>query len=223
VNREVIETEGLEPAEAIKNEQSILEKFRGKARQIVKVLTFVSALSVSSGMVNEVYAQQTKHAGRSEQVKKQEKTKEKINEANLTGSSTWSRGTVEAARADEKKIEQADETEAQKVKDAQWLVKTHFNQFVSEYYMPTNGDLKEGPYGIKMREYSEDDLRLLLQEAREMKSFLQELNAKYPLEAFDKRMEQIDDMIKKLEGRSSYSGQKQKEALDKMEQLLKDR
>jgi hypothetical protein len=89
--------------------------------------------------------------------------------------------------------------------------------------MPTKGNLKEGPYGIKTRDYTEDDLKLLLRNTQEMKKIIQELNTKFGIKAFNKRIEQIDDMIKKLERQSSYSGQKQKEALESVEKLLQQR
>jgi len=213
--RERVEEPELKPEQALTQERSVLERFKGKAKQVAGVLLFVSALSAGPGMVSEAYAQETKPTTRTEQVQKQEKQEEKINEANLTESSKWSRSVVESARADMKKIKTAE--------DAEWLVRTHFNQLVSEYYMPTKGNLKEGPYGIKTRDYTEDDSKLLLRNAQEMKKVMQELNTKFGIEAFDKRIEQVDDMIKKLEQRSSYSGQKQKEALERMEKLLQQR
>jgi len=213
------EKEGLEDkfeAEtALREEKSILERFRGKeGRDIAKVMIFVSALSAGAGIVKEAYAQETQPLTKIEQVKqeKQKEQKIEINEANLTASSMWSGNIIESARNDMDKIKTAE--------DAEWLVRSYFNQFVSEYYMPTKGNLKEGPYGIKMRDYSEDDSKFLLQNAREMKELLQELNEKFGIEAYEKRIEQIDDMITKLEKQSSYAGQKQKEVLERLEKML---
>jgi len=197
MRKAVAEQAELKPEQAIAQERSVLERFKGKAKQVAVVLLFVSALSAGPGMVGEAYAQETKPTTRTEQVQKQEKQEEKINEANLTESSKWSRGVVESARADMKKIKTAE--------DAEWLVRTHFNQLVSEYYMPTKGNLKEGPYGIKTRDYTEDDSKLLLRNAQEMKKVMQELNTKFGIEAFDKRIEQVDDMIKKLERQKKFN------------------
>jgi hypothetical protein len=205
----------LKPEQAIAQERSVLERFKGKAKQVAGVLLFVSALSIAPGVVGEAYAQENKRADQIKQVQKQEKQEEKINEAGLTESSKWSREIIESARTDMKKIKTTE--------DAEWLVRTHFNQFVSEYYMPTIGNLKDGPYGIKTRDYTEDDSKLLLRNAQEIKKIMQGVNAKFGIEAFDKRMEQIDDMINKLKRQSSYSGQKQKEALERMEELLQQR
>jgi len=215
VHEAVAEKAELKPEQAIAQERSVLERFKGKAKQVAGVLLLVSALSAAPGMVGEAYTQEIKPTIHTEQAQKQEKQEEKINEANLTESSKWSRGVVESARADMKKIKTA--------KDAEWLVRTYFNQLVSEYYMPTKGNLKEGPYGIKTRDYTEDDLKLLLRNTQEMKKIIQELNTKFGIKAFNKRIEQLDDMIKKLERQSSYSGQKQKEALERMEKLLQQR
>jgi len=224
--REVIERgeekEGLgdefEKKDVLQEEKSILERFRGKtAREVAKVMIFVSVLSAGSGIVKETYAQKAQSPTKIEEAKqekqeKQEEQKIEINEANLTASSIWSGHIIESARNDMDKIKTAE--------DAEWLVRSYFNKFVSEYYMPTKGNLKEGPYGIKMRDYSEDDSKFLLQNAQEMKELLQELNEKFGIEAYKKRIEQIDDMIMKLEKQSSYAGQKQKEVLGRLENML---
>ncbi len=219
--------EGLEDKEdkfeiepALQEEESILGRFRGKAKTAARVMVVISLLSIGLGIVKETHAhaQEAQPLTKSEEVEqeKQEEEKEEekieINEANLTASSMWSGNIIESARNDMDKIKTAE--------DAEWLVRSYFNQFVSEYYMPTKGNLKEGPYGIKMRDYSEDDSKFLLQNAQEMKELLQELNEKFGIEAYEKRMEQIDDMITKLERQSSYVGQKQKEVLERLEKML---
>jgi len=71
----VVEKAELKPEQAIAQERSVLERFKGKAKQVASVLLFVSALSVGPGMVSEAYAQGTKLTTRTEQVRKQEKTK----------------------------------------------------------------------------------------------------------------------------------------------------
>ncbi len=253
----------LKPEKFLTQERGVLQRFKGRAKQVAGALLFVSALSVAPGMASELYTQETKRNIKIEQAQKQtegrktidvgggrivdvetgriisvegnkgvevkkdeapikkqtaiiqEKREEKINKANLTESSRWSQGFIESAHADMKKIKTAE--------DAEWLVRTYFNQFVSEYYMPTKGNLKEGPYGIKIRNYTEDDSKLLLRNAQEMKRIIQDLNAKFGIQAYEKRIEQIDDMIIKLERQSSYSGQKQKEALERMEKSLQQR
>lgn len=202
----------LKPEKVLAQERSVLERFKGRAKQVANVFLFVSALSAGPGVASETYAQETKPTARTEEVQKQEKQEEKINEDNLTESSKWSQGVIESARADIKKIKNAE--------DANWLVRTHLNQLVSEYYIPTKGNLKEGSYGRKTRDYTEDDSKLLLRNAQEMKEIIQELNTKFGIQGYEKQIEQVDIMIKRLERQSSYSGQKQKEMLERMEKSL---
>ena len=55
-----VEKTGLKPEQAIAQERSVLERFKGKAKRVAGVLLFVSALSAGPGMVGEAYAQETK-------------------------------------------------------------------------------------------------------------------------------------------------------------------
>lgn len=174
-------------------------------------MLLLTALSAAPGFTQGVRGQEGQQPTGTEDVQKEKKSN--INEANLTGSSIWARGIIESARADLKKIQNAE--------DAEWLIRSHLNQLVSEYYLPTKGALKEGSYGIKTREYSEDDKKFLHASAQEMKQLLEDLNTKYGVQAYEKRQEQINDMIQKLERRSSYAFQKQKDALERMENTLK--
>lgn len=204
----------LKPEQALAQERGVLERFKGKAKQVVGVLLFVSALSAGSGLVSETYAQEAEPATQIEQAQKQEERGEKINEANLTESSKWARDIINSAQAEMEKIETAE--------DAEWLLRTYFNQFVYEYYMPTKGNLKEGSYGLATRDYTEDDIKLLFKSALDMKGIVHNLNYKFKIKAFDKRMEQIDDVIIKLGKKSFYSGQKQKMAVERMEKRIEE-
>lgn len=67
--------EQIKPEQAIAQEQSVLERFEGKAKQVAGIFLFVSALSVGNGMVGEAYAQETKPTTLTEQAQKQEETK----------------------------------------------------------------------------------------------------------------------------------------------------
>lgn len=195
-------------------EKLILERFRGRAGEVARAMMLVSTLVVGSGITKEAHAQESDSPTKTEQVK-QEEQKLEINEANITTSSKWSGDIVESARNDMSKIKTPE--------DAEWLVRSHFNKFVSEYYMPTTGDLEEGPYGTKIRNYTEDDSKFLLQNAQEMKELLQEINEKFSVEAYKDRTEQVDDIITKLERKLSYAGQKQNEALKQLERILQQR
>lgn len=205
--RTMEELNDFEPEKALAKERGIFERFSGKAKKIGNVMLLVSVLAMTSGVASKVNAQEQKGSDtKTEQVQKDQE--EKIDESKLTESSKLFRGIVKSAKVDMGKIKTQE--------DANWLIRTHFGHFVSEYYMPTEGNVKEGAYGTKTRDYSEEDLKLVLQEAKEMKKIFEDLNVKFKVEAFSSRMEQIDDLIKKVENRSSYSGQKQKALSDKM-------
>lgn len=208
--------EGLTPEHAIAQERGLLqtltETLTGKAKRIANMFLVVSALSAGPGVVSEANAQENKPLVRAEQVEKRVVQEEKINEVNLTESSKWSVGIVAAARADMEKINTAE--------DAEWFVRSHVNPFVSEYYIPTKGNVKKGPYGISTRDYTQDDLRLLLRNTREIKRMVGELHGKFGIEEPAKRMDQLDDMVLKLGKEASFSGQKQKEALKNMDRFL---
>lgn len=196
---------------AIEEEKSILDKFRGKARQVAKVMTLVSALSFGSGLANESRAEEPKAKKQTEQ--SAEQSAAEINDANVTASSRWSEALVKLANNDRSQLKSSEDAEA--------LVTSYFNQFISEYYLPTQGELKEGSYGMKERIYSDDDLRLLLQNAKEMKKMLEELNTQFGMKAYENRSQQIDDVIAKLERQNSYAGKDEARALEQLNSMLK--
>lgn len=142
----------------------------------------------------------------------QKEQKNKINEAKLTASSAWARDIIKNTYIDLKKIKTT--------KDAEWFIRSYINQFVSEYYLPTKGNLKEGVYGIKIREYSQDDIKLLLKITKEMKQILENLNKKYNINTYNKYQDQINNIIENLELQSSFSFQKQKEILDQVDKIF---
>lgn len=137
-----------------------------------------------------------------------------INPANLTESSKWSSDIMRSVQEDLKKVRTAE--------DADFLLQTHFNAFVSEYYFPTKGNLKEGPYGTKAREYTPDDFKLLIRNIQEIKRTIEALNVKFGIKAFDERVGQANDMLEKIKDKSSYAGQKKKEILENMKKFSKE-
>lgn len=124
----------------------------------------------------------------------------------ITEGSKWASDTVNAARAELERLETAE--------DASWFMKDHFNKFVGEFYMPTKGNISEGPYGTKTRENNSDDNRNILNSAKEMSQILDNVNTKFPLPEYVKMKEQFQDIIKKSEKNSSYSGGKQRKILN---------
>ncbi|MFH1838090.1 MAG: hypothetical protein ABH808_01165 [Candidatus Kuenenbacteria bacterium] len=196
--------------EEVKTNKQVSEaKIEGQPELINKQ----GSSTTDSNIIKETNILETKSTAQIKQVEEQQKKQEeKINKANLTESSKWSLSIIKFAREDIKKIKTAE--------DAEQLIHTYFNQFVSEYYIPTKGDLKEGSYGIITRDYTEDDSKLLLQKAQEMKNIIQELSIKFGIKAFEKRTEQINDIIKKLEWRLSDAGKKEVEILRRFEKSL---
>ncbi|MEI6281093.1 MAG: hypothetical protein WCP17_03820 [bacterium] len=74
INTEVEEFESndskLNPDEALSREKSILDRFKGKAKSVARIMLLVSALSAGGGVVNEVYAQENKPSTNTEQIQK---------------------------------------------------------------------------------------------------------------------------------------------------------
>ena len=226
--------------ELIAQEKSLMEEFRGKARNVAKALILTTALSGGGWLAGKISAEK-KQGTVTEEVKKEtainnvssevgeiEKNAEKkqtiaeisesevkLEETNLTESSRWSNNVLDSAKEDFDRIKTKE--------DAEWLIRSHFNQFVSEFYMPKEGNVREGPYGVPIREYATEDIKLLLKNANELKSLLISLNSKYGVANYSKRQQQLDDMIEKLKRKSSYAGQKQMEALERMEKVLNER
>ena len=70
---EFAETPQLETEKALVREKGLFEKFKGKAKDVARVMMLVSVLSAGSGMVSEVYAQN--NTGGQTKVEQAEKTK----------------------------------------------------------------------------------------------------------------------------------------------------
>lgn len=121
----------------------------------------------------------------------------------ITDSTRWATSLMDRGRADMSKVTSAQSSEA--------YLATYFTKFVSEYYVPKEGKIVyQGSDGIGSREYSEGDIKLLLNSAKEMRQTLENLNARFGVSAYGARHDQIDDMISKLEKRSSmpvFNGQ----------------
>jgi hypothetical protein len=183
-------------------EQSVLEKFRGKARDVAKVMMFVSGLAAGEGMVSEAHAEQPR----------QGQKVEKAERRNLTENSKWSDEIATEARRDLKDVQTA--------QDAEGLVANHFNHFVSEFYLPTKGDVVEAAYGVKTREYSKDDASEVLDNARIMKSILEQLHAKFILAGYENRLSQINDVIIKIERKTTVAGQSEQQILKRAQEII---
>ena len=72
-NLEFAETPQLETEKALVREKGVFEKFKGKAKDVARVMMLVSVLSAGSGVVSEAYAQN--NTGNQTRVEQAEKTK----------------------------------------------------------------------------------------------------------------------------------------------------
>lgn len=205
------------PEAAREMESSILQKFTGKAKLISRVLIMTSMLTLGAGVFKEASAGENASKDSTEQVENKaggsssaEKTE--INRNNLTASGMYAENVVLSARIDMEKVE----TSA----DANTLVRTHLNNLVSEFFEPTKGDVKEGAYGVRVVDRSQEDALLWEKSANEMKQIIEELNKDYGIEAFEKRISQINTIIEKLKKEASYSYQTQKKMMEEAEKEL---
>jgi hypothetical protein len=178
----------------------MFEKFNGKAKKLVH------ALALTAAIVTPNQEAQAEPAGRAKTTAAEKVKAEQIDESKITESGKLFRKTIKELQADLKNVKTQE--------DANWLLRDHFGVFITEYYMPSKVNVKEGAYGTTEREYSPEDLKLVLNLAREMKKIVESLNDKYEVEAYDKRIKQIEDMIKKLEDRTSLAGQKRQKILE---------
>lgn len=201
----------LQPEIALQREKTQLERFREKGKKTAAaVATFLLLSTAAYGQRAERFQEEPKEGSEAEEVERGEK---QIETANLTASSTWAIGIIDSARGDMGKISTSE--------DAEWLVRSHHNKLISEFYLPTKGNVKEGPYGVPTREYSEDDVKLLIEKAHDMKKILEALNNQFGIEAYEKRQAKLDDMIDALKRRLSYSWQKQQKALEEIERMIR--
>lgn len=208
--RESAEVTPFDQDAAIEKERGFLETMEGKAKKVAKVMALVSALSLGAGYGEEAYARDRDDTPRAEQVERSNERPSR--EERLTSAGRMFDRMVDDAREDMGKIQTAE--------DAEWLLRAHVDQFVSEYYIPSKGGrVRKDPYGVKVREYSEGDLHSILQNAKDMKNILNEIQEKYGIDQ-QKRSEQLDDMIQKVERRASYAGRMEEALMKQMEKQL---
>lgn len=207
---EVAESQGreLNTQSALMQEKTMLEKFRGKAKEVANVLVLTSILSATPGVINEAYAEKRKSGIRTEQT--QEKSKNEINHTGLTESSTWSLSMMETIRKEAKNIRTRE--------DAIKLIGQgkEIRLFFQELYAPTKGKLIKG-WIINSREYSEDDLVLLYKSVKELDRLLRDLETNYNLDMREVR----DKIVAPIEGDLGNQYLEKSRAKDRSEALEK--
>jgi hypothetical protein len=184
---------------------NFVDRLGAHAKKVIGVVSLATALSAGIGGTQDVHAEGNGNQARVTQNKLQ---KESIDESKLTESSKWARRYVLDARADMKKIKTA--------QDAEWLLNTYLGPMMNEFYYPTKGKVERIEPGLTDRTYGEEDAKLVLQSCEEMVDILRELHLRYGVRAYDRRLEQIDDMIARMKTKSSYAYQKEQELLNKM-------
>lgn len=185
------------------NEQNSQKRgvFIQKSKNAARAMLFAATMTAGLGTAETAEAQ-TKSQGHEKEASLK----------NVTESGTWSTKDLEAIKTDVSKVK----TDA----DAEWVAK-EINSFFIQFYMPTKGILKEGVYGLKQRVYTDDDRLLFLENAKGAREILAGLGKDHMVAGLDKYLEQADDVITKLEQSTSLSGQKEREALEKLRNIIK--
>lgn len=191
-------------------EKGFFEKAANKLKTTVGLGALIATLGMSEGVASETPAQENKKPEAS-----LVESEVKIDESKLTESSKWSSEVIGAAQEELGQLKTKE--------DANWFLRSHFGGLVGEFYIPTKGNLKEGSYGTKIRQYSDEDLKLLLKNTRTMEGIIDELNTKFGgVEDYAGRKEQLKDMVTKLEYNSTYEAKKKREMIDKASKILEE-
>jgi hypothetical protein len=213
--------------EVLGREKTVLDKFRGRAKELAALMIFASSIACGPRVERadagahdrtNIEMQNTKpRPARPSTLQKEIPTS--------ISARTSVSSTAEAGVGSENN-DTPNNSEVSRLKtkeDAEWYVRSHLNPLISEFYIPTKGEVVEGPYGVPIRKYSAEEYGMQLKSARIMERTLTYLHKKFGLDNFEERMAQIRDMITKLEQQSSYAGQAQREILDAAERALNNK
>lgn len=170
----------------------------GKARQVAKVMALVSALSFGSSYSQESHAfEASRGTPRAERYVHSAEQRMPREERMSSVGRMFDR-IADNAHRDMRKVKTAE--------DAELLLRAHYDEFVSEYYAPTRGNVRSRSYGTRAREYTIGDLHSIISNANDLKGILNELHQNYGVD-HERRSAQMDDLIQKVERTASYSGQ----------------
>jgi hypothetical protein len=182
-------------------EKNLLGRFRGKAGNVAKLFMLMSTMAAAPNFVPSADAQERAPRASTEQIQD-----DVIDEEKITASGTWARDMVNTARAELGEVKTAE--------DAEWFVRSNISRFHSEFRRPTKGNLEKGQYGNNIRRYSEEDLELVLESAKNIKDILDDLREKrFGDDLYEDEEEALNGMIEQLTQRTSYAGRKQSELL----------
>ncbi len=198
----------MESAEAQIQEKTLLEKFVGKAREMAGVFMLVTLAACSKEKSPEsIPAVETPPTPAATTVHGE--NVEEINAANITDASKWSANIINSMKADRSRVKTAE--------DADMFLKLHVGEFLFETYAPKvlKAALKnKRAEEIKdFMDYTTDDYRLTLKNARALRSTADELMTGFGLaEKYKEARDELDELIRTLEWNTSYAGEKAREA-----------
>lgn len=193
---------------ALVKESGILEKFRGNAKKVARVMLFVSALSAGAVGVKEAYAGEMNSTATNEQTQKSLPRGNKsmiiqfLHEDKETGPLFQSiHKFMELARNNIKDLKTP--------KDAAGFFVFYFDKILS-FYPVEKADVKQEGDEIRRQLGTADEMKFLLQTAREMKSMTLDIYEKFGQEEIshsathsmmtaDERLVAMDRIINELQ------------------------
>ncbi len=173
------------------------EKVKKGSKKLAHAMMLTSALSAAGPAVKNVEAQSTQRPN------VEQKDEEKINETNLTELSNWSTPLLKSIKADLPKIKSSEDANELAV------------DIMSIHYKYTEISLEH------VYDFTEDDFKLLAKNIHEAREILVQLNMRYPIKAYDKRVEDLDKFIVYIDHQNTYAAKKQRERGKAMEEMLK--
>jgi len=176
----------LDRVEMAKQEEAFLDRFKKKARAVLRVYMLATSLTNLTTPVPVSGAEL--HQG------------------------TEHHEMVNATRSEAVSKAEAELPEVKTAEDAEWYMKSNIDPLLRKFFFPTEGKF-EVVYGIKVPVPDVSRDTALLHDALPMFDLLKSIHMKYPSAAADKRLDEMEGMIKKLEYNTSYGGRKSRAAL----------
>lgn len=195
----------INPNTIIDREESLSERLQGSARKAAKVMMLITALSALPGFAKDAEAQEYRSnndLARTEQM--YSKGSQESEKKQLTQASGWAGEKVKSALKDLRDIKTA--------QDAEWLVRSHMDGFVDDFYSAPRGSSGRSTYNAPERVYTIQDAKYAIDCAKTLKGVMEDLQGKYGVSNYEKRQARLDGVISNLEQQTSYSFQKEQEA-----------
>ena len=201
-----IEIGSVNPNAVIDREESLSKRLQGTAHKVAKVMMLVTALSSLSVFSNDAEAGQYRYYKDTPRAEHKERNNsEQPERLRLTNASKWAGEKVRGAQNDLKEIKTA--------QDAEWLVRLYVDGFANEFYMPSKGSSNRPNYNAPSRIYTIDDAKYAIECAKILKGIMENLHGKYGVGKYEDRQARLDKVIVNLKQQTSYSFQKEQEAM----------